>query len=132
MNKFTKSILALGLALSIIVGVGGVSVFAAMKEDVKRGWINGYNASAVSTITETKASARTSYVGSGATTVYSQYTYVKLSTLENSKITRSYGNYGPSSVNFIAPKNCRSIAVVSSHEVHAGGSTWYANTKVHV
>ena len=28
MNKFTKRLIALGLALSIIVGVGGVSVFA--------------------------------------------------------------------------------------------------------
>ena len=132
MNKITKNILALGLALSIIVGVGGVSVFAAAKKNQKKSLVDGYYATAVSTISDTKASASTSYASSGAASVNSKYIYVKITTLEGGSMHRSTGNYGSATVNFTAPKNCRSVAVSSSHEVDTSKSVWRANTSVSI
>ena len=121
MNKFTKSILALGLALSILIGVSGTSVFAASHYVTM---INGYYATAVSNISSTNAAANTTFATKGRVSVESTYTYVNTQTLNAIKITKSSNTLGSSTVSFVAPSNCRSVSIYSKHRVDHYGKSW--------
>ena len=125
MNKFTKSILALGLALSIIVSVGGVSVFAASQ---KRGNLNGYSTIAVSTIAKSSAYASTQFATNGKRSVTSTYVYVNTTTLAGGRSTKDFTSMREAKVSFVAPKGCRSVKISSSHYVEAFDKRWTANT----
>ena len=123
MNKFTKGILSLGLALSIIVG-GAATAFA----DSKSGSINGYYTTGSSYVTYNSGSAGTSFGSNGSVAVNSTYSYVNVNTLATGSTSRNNGHYKYASVSFSAPKNCRSVKVSSSHSVTAYGQSWSTTT----
>ena len=60
MNKFTKGILSLGLALSILAGAAGTAL-----ADTKDGSLGGSKTYAASTISKYSAYVSTSFTGSG-------------------------------------------------------------------
>ena len=123
MNKFTKGILSLGLALSILVG-GAATAFAGSKS----GQVNGHNTTGSSSITSNSGSAGTSLSGSGTVVVTSTYSYVNINSLTTGSTSRTKGHYNYASVSFSAPKNSRSVKVLSSHHVSAYDQDWGTNT----
>ena len=78
MNKVGKRFLSACLALSVICGIGGISVFAASSAS---GSINGYDTSGVSSISYTGASAYTSFETNGDVSVRATYTYINYNTI---------------------------------------------------
>ena len=95
MKKAGKRILALGVTLGIICGIGGTA-FAAEKLTVT---INGSKATCLSTINASDtASAYTTYNGNGAVSVKATYTTKNLPTGEVHKTTRTKATYGTASV----------------------------------
>ena len=125
MNKFTKSVLALGLALSILAGVGGVSVFA---KSFEKGQVNGVNCRGGSSIAATSASAYTSYDTNGTVTVSSTYKYVRISDLKGTTEKRTNGHYNYTSNNFSVSNSHRSVYISSNHKVSISGQSWSATT----
>ncbi len=125
MNKVGKRFLSACLALSVICGIGGISVFAASSAS---GSINGYDTSGVSSIWYTGASAYTSFETNGDVSVRSTYTYINYNTLDEDDTYQSEGHYNYADVGFVAPSNCRSKKINSYHRVSAFSQTWTANT----
>lgn len=121
MKSFKKSILALGLALGVMASMGA-SAFAAS------GQINGYYTSGNSSVSSTSGSAYTSFGDYGSVAVNSTYSYVNTNNLTTGTQSKNNGHYKSASVSFSAPKNCRSVKVVSSHSISAYSQTWSANT----
>ena len=128
MNKFTKSILALGLALSIIVGVGGTSVFAASRKCETHAFINDCYITAVSNLSETSAGANTSASIRANVSVTSTYIYMNVSDLSTHSITKRSTNSKSATVTFSSTKNCRSISIRSTHTAQAYSQYWSATT----
>jgi len=123
MNKFTKGILSLGLALSILAGAAGTAL-----ADTKTGSLGGRGTSATSTISKYSAYVSTSYTGSGVVSYSTTYKYVN-SDLGTGKITRGYGNYASNvSTTIKAPSGYKSVRVDSKHDVVASGQSWHAET----
>ena len=125
MNKFTKRLLALGLVLSIVTGIGSVSVFA---KPYTSGQIHGYVARGYSNISQYSANATTTYEKSGLLSVNSTYYYVNVKTLAANHVSKDRLATKSPTVTFSAPKNCRSIKISSSHRVEAYYSIWTAYT----
>ena len=123
--KKRKRIVALGLAISIVLGIGSVAVFAASSAT---GSINGYTTKGVSSIGQKSASAYTSYGTSGQVSVNSKYSYVNTDTLSTGIKSQNNGHYNYAQVNFTAPTNCHSVKIESSHTVSASNQTWTAKT----
>ena len=90
MNKLGKRILSLGLVLSIVCGIGSISVFAAPSVS---GSINGYTTKGVSSITYGGGSAYTSYGTNGEVTVTSTYHYINYINLNSDSSTKRKGHY---------------------------------------
>ena len=130
MNKFTKGILSLGIALSILAGATGVTAFAASKTDKKSGSIGSNYTSGSSTIDDRTASAYTSFGNNGTVSVNSTYDYVRLSDVKGFTSTRSNGHYHSTSVSFSVGENYRSVKIKSDHYVAGSGQTWTAKTSV--
>lgn len=125
MKSFKKTILALGLTLCIIAGVGSAS-FAAYSTST---YINGAHAFANSFCYPYEGRSSTLYFGTGLVTLNTVYTYVNYKTLATSSMSRSDGaNRREVSFRFIAPSNCRSLHISSSHLVYTGGQTWNVTT----
>ena len=123
MNKFTKGILSLGLALSILAGAAGTAL-----ADTRTGSLGGSRTYARSTISKYSASVSTSFTGSGTVSYSTTYKYVD-SSLRTGKISRSNGKYGSSvSTTINAPSGYKSVIVKSSHDVVSAGQRWYATT----
>ena len=127
MNKFTKSILALGLALSIIVSVGGVSVFASGRAT---GSINGYSATGISSISYNSANASTTFTGAGKKSVTSTYVYVNNKTLAAGRLTKDCSTWHEAQVGFLAPSGCKSVIINSKHSVEVNYQRWAATTSI--
>ena len=125
MNTFTKSILALGLALSILVGVGGTSVFASGRAT---GSINGYSATGVSSISYSSANAYTTFTGAGKKSVASTYVYVNNKTLAAGRMTKDCSTWHDAQVRFSAPSGCKSVIINSKHIVEVNYQRWSATT----
>ena len=124
MNKFTKGILSLGLALSILAGAAGTAL-----ADTKTGSLGGSNTRGTSTISKYSAYVSTSFTGSGTVSYSTTYKYVNSSNLSTGKITRGDGKYGSSvSTTIPAPAGYKSVCVNSSHNVSASGQSWKAYT----
>ena len=128
MNKFTKSILALGLALSILIGVSGTSVFAASRSDYRFGNISNKQVTCVSNINYSTASATTSFQASGKLDVASTYAYVNTNTLIARKTSKSRIASKNPTVSFCAPVNCKSVWIQSTHTVEAYNQVWKGTT----
>ena len=127
MNKITKSILALGLALSILVGVGGTSVFAGSRNVLK---IKDYYAIAESRISEKSAWAKTSFESGGKVTVNSLYIYLNTKNLNSYTTRANRSGIESVSLRFNAPANCRSVRIVTNHRVEVYGTTWNSTTNI--
>ncbi len=127
MNKVGKRILALCLALSVICGIGSISVFAD-DYDSETGAISGYSTKGYSYIGQTSAYAYTSFGGNGQVTVSSTYGYVNVYTLATDSESRNDGDHSYAQVNFTAPRNCHSVYIDSDHQVVAYGQTWSTST----
>ena len=127
MNKFTKRLLALGIALSIVVGVGSVSVFA--KTSRASAMVNGATAIGESSISYSTASASTTYYSAGSMSVNSTYTCVNVNTLYVRNINKNSTAYVPVSVNFKAPAKYKSVAIKSNHRVSFQINNWSASTR---
>ena len=127
MKSFKKGILALGLTLGIIASVGGGAVFA---DSSATGNINGTYTVATSAIQNTEAAGYTFFGMPGLVTVNSTYSYVNTSNLTTGSMNRYDGdtNRTSASVQFSAPKNCRSVKIQSTHYVYAFGRLWSAKT----
>ena len=125
MNKFTKSILALGLALSILVGVGGTSVFAGSRLNLT---IDGHPAIAESRVSQKKAWASTSYEHGGRVNVQSSYTYLDTKTMKAYNSSASRTSIKSATVNFNAPEGCQSVGINSCHRIEALNKTWTVTT----
>lgn len=121
MNKLGKRILSLGLVLSIVCGIGSISVFAASSVS---GSINGYTTKGVSSITYSGGSAYTSYGTNGEVTVTSTYHYINYINLNSGSSTKRKGHTNYAQVDFSAPSNCRSNYISSSHKVATSSQTW--------
>lgn len=124
-TRIGKKISAFALALTIVLGMGSMSVFAASSAT---GAVNGYTTRGTSTIKARSGGASTTYQSTGAVSVKSTYSYVNTNTLVADKITKSKGYYKSCSVSFTAPNGCRSVKVSSSHNVSAAGQSWTAST----
>lgn len=124
-TRIGKKISAFALALTIVLGIGSMSVFAGSSAT---GAVNGYTTRGTSTIKATSGGASTTYQSTGAVSVKSTYSYVNTNTLVTDKITKSKGYYQSCSVSFTAPNGCRSVKVSSSHNVTAAGQSWTAST----
>lgn len=122
MNKFTKRLLALGLALSIVVGIGSVSVFADSGKVT--GTLNGNRTVGTYSIERYGAKAGTSYAGNGSAIISSNYGYANLVTLNYRSMSKSARNNKSASVNFKAPQYCISIQMRNTHTVIASGKIW--------
>ena len=122
MNKFTNRLLALGLALSIVAGAGGISVFA--ESGKVTGTLNGYRTTGTYSIDRYGAKAGTSYASNGSAIISSNFYYVNLITLQGRSTTKSARNKKSASVSFKAPKNCYSIQIRNTHTVIASGKIW--------
>lgn len=124
MNKFTKGILSLGLALSILVGAAGTAL-----ADTKEGSLGGNKTTATSTINKKNAYVSTTFNGSGVVSYSSEYKYVRSSDLDTGIINRGYGNYSTSvSTKIYAPDGYKSVYVKSSHKAVTNGQSWKAET----
>ena len=125
MKKAGKRILALGVTLGIICGIGGTA-FAAEKLTVT---INGSKATCLSTINASDtASAYTTYNGNGAVSVKATYTTKNLPTGEVHKTTRTKATYGTASVTINKPKGDISKRIESEHSVSVSNQTWKGKT----
>ena len=125
MKKAGKRILAAGVTLGIICGIGGTA-FAAEKLTVT---INGSKATCLSAINDSDtASAYTTYNGSGAVSVKATYTTKNLPNNEVHKTTRTKGNYGTASVTINKPKGDISKRIESEHSVSVSNQTWKGKT----
>jgi hypothetical protein len=123
MNKFTKGILSLGLALSILAGAAGTAL-----ADTKTGSLGGNKTTGTSTISKYSASVSTSFNGSGTVSYSTTYKYVN-SDLGTGKIKRGNGTYGSSvSTKINAPSGYKSVRVDSVHDVVTSGQSWHATT----
>ena len=122
MNKITKRLLALGLALSISVGAGGVSSFAGSNKYT--GTLNGYKTLATYSIDKYGAKASTAYGGNGSAEVISNYSYVNMITLYSRSVTKRARNKKSATVNFSAPNQCYSIQMYNTHSVVSSGKSW--------
>ena len=123
MNKFTKGILSLGLALSILAGAAGTAL-----ADTKDGSLGGSKTYAASTISKYSAYVSTSFTGSGVVSYSTTYKYVN-SNLGTGKINRGYGNYATNvSTTISAPTGYKSVRVDSKHDVVTSGQSWHAST----
>ena len=124
MNKFTKRLLALGLALSIVAGAGGVSVLA----NTAQGFINGYKIYCYSDITPNTAHSKTMVCANGGMArITSNYIYLNKNTLQKTKVTKQNRDIQSTEVYFTAPQNCSSVKVYSSHKVEFS-SVWSGTT----
>lgn len=124
MNQFTKGILSLGIALSILAGAAGTAL-----ADTKTGSLGGSNTYATSTISKYSAYVSTSFTGSGTVSYSTTYKYVKSSNLSTGSMSRSNGGYTSSvSKTLNAPAGYKSVCVNSSHNVSASGQSWKATT----
>jgi len=124
-TRIGKMISASALALTIVLGMGSMAVFAG---NPATGAVNGYTTRGTSTIKARSGGASTTYQSTGAVSVNSTYSYVNTNTLVTDKITKSKGYYKSCSVSFTAPNGCRSVKVSSSHNVSAAGQSWTAST----
>lgn len=124
-TRICKMISASALALTIVLGIGSMAVFAG---NPATGAVNGYTTKGISTIKATSGGAATTYQSTGAISVKSTYSYVNTNTLVTGKITKSKGYYKSCSISFTAPNGCRSVKVSSSHNVSAAGQSWTAST----
>lgn len=123
MKSFKKGILALGLTLGIIASVGGGSSLAYGTEGAM---VNGHYAKGSSYCFSSYGTGSTSYNSSGYLVVNSVYNYVNTKTLstgtKTKSSTRNNSNY--TYVDILAPNNCRSANMHSTHVVSSGGKTW--------
>ena len=124
-RKIGKKALTAMLSLTLILGMSGITVFAASSQT---GAINGYTTRGASSISSSGASATTSYGSSGSVSVSATYSYVNIKTLATGKMSKTNGYYNNCSVSFSAPSNCRSVGISSSHRVAASGQIWTAKT----
>ena len=130
MNKFTKRLLALGLALSIVVGAGGVSVFAKTGSGPAQGFLNGHRIYCFSDIgTQTGRAKTTVFYNGGMTRVSSDYTYINNKTLRQTTINKQNRGIQSTEVGFLAPGGCRSVMIRSKHTVEFS-SKWTGTTYV--
>ena len=130
MNKFTKRLLALGLALSISVGAGGVSVFAKTGSGPAQGFLNGHRIYCFSDIGPNSARAKTIvYYNGGMTRVSSDYTYINNKTLRQTTINKQNRGIQSTEVGVLAPGGCRSVMIRSKHTVEFS-SKWTGTTYV--
>ena len=101
MKKFGKRILALGVALGVICGISSVAFAASSLSPT----IGGYKAYATATIEQKKASASTTYTGSGAVSVNSKYIVTQYNSNKQKTLTGSKGSYGTVKLSFKAPND---------------------------
>ena len=118
MKSFKKSILALGLALGVLAGMGGAAVNAA---PTQYGSLAGVSVVGKSDITYNKGTAYTTCGGyGGSVSVSSTYYYCK-----TSDGTSAHKGAG---VSFSAPTGWTSISISSSHKFYYSGQLWSTST----
>ena len=130
MNKLTKKLLALGLALSIVVGVGSVSVFASSSSGPAQGFCDVHRIYCFSELGQKTARAKTTvFYNGGMTRISSDYTYMNNSTLKKTTVTKENRAIQTTGVSFTAPGNSRSVRIASTHKVEFN-SQWTGHTYV--
>lgn len=125
MNKFTKGILSLGIALSILAGATGVTAFAANYQSAT---VAGYGVVCKSDIKYSTATAYTTYGNYASVSVESTYRYCNTSTGVSGRKSNGTGSNKSASLSFKAPSNNKSVSISSTHKVSAGGQYWSTNT----
>lgn len=131
MKKAGKRILAAGVTLGIICGIGGAAFAANIPEKINNVKVNGYSVSCLSKLSsdERTASASTTYNGSGAVSVSSTFKSIYIPTRKVTTQKRTKGNYGTASVSFNRPANDLAKRIESDHSVSASNQTWKGKTR---
>ena len=124
MKKAGKRILAAGVTLGIICGIGGAA-FASDRVSTK---INNCTATGRSTISNNEASAYTTYNGSGAASVTAKYETKHVGTNVRKTQNRTKATYGTASVSFKTPSGHLSEWISSTHTVNVSNQKWSGNT----
>ena len=126
MKSFKKSILALGLALGVLAGMGGAAVNAAQTQT---GSLAGVSVMGKSDITYNKGTAYTTCGGyGGSVSVSSTYYYCKTSDGTSAHKGNGAGDSRSAGVSFSAPTTCKSISISSSHKFYYSGQLWSTST----
>jgi len=129
MKSFKKSILALGLALGVMAGMGGAAVYAANIPQTQTGALAGVSVMGNSNITYSKGTAYTTCGGyGGSVSVTSKYIYCNTSTGAPTTLRNGAGDSRSAGVGFSAPNGSKSLSISSSHNFYYSGQSWSANT----
>ena len=126
MKSFKKSILALGLALGVLAGMGGAAVNAAQTQ---YGSLAGVSVIGNSDITYSKGTAYTTCGGyGGSVSVSSTYYYCNTRNGSSGHRSNGAGDSRSAGVGFSAPTNCKSVSISGSHKFYYSGQTWSATS----
>ena len=126
MKSFKKSILALGLALGVLAGMGGAAVNA---DQTQYGSLAGVSVVGNSNITYSKGTAYTTCGGyGGSVSVSSTYYYCKTSDGTSAHKGNGAGDSRSAGVSFSAPGGGKSISISSSHKFYYSGQLWSTST----